>query len=86
MFISKYLVVIVFFFCTGLLFSTIEFEAGASEQKKKAIENMFEVNLAVKKGERVLVFTDDHKPEITEEAIKKERDVVFYFAIFILAF
>lgn len=44
------------------------FETDASEQKKKAIENMFEVNLAVKKGERVLVFTDDHKPEITEEA------------------
>ncbi len=43
-------------------------EANASEQKRKAIENMFEVNLAVKKGERVLVFTDDHKPEIIEEA------------------
>jgi len=43
-------------------------EVNASEQKKKAIENMFEVNLGVKKGERVVVFTDDHKEEITEEA------------------
>jgi len=40
----------------------------ASEQKKRAIESMFEVNLGVKRGERVLVFTDDHKPEIVEEA------------------
>jgi len=45
-----------------------ESRVNASEQKRRAIENMFEVNLGVKKGERVLVFTDDHKEEITEEA------------------
>ena len=29
---------------------------------------MFEVNLCVKKGEKVLVFTDDSKSAITEDA------------------
>ncbi|MBS3920429.1 MAG: peptidase [Deltaproteobacteria bacterium] len=68
MLISKYSVVLILIFCMAFLLWAITFETDASEQKKKAIENMFEVNLAVKKGERVLVFTDDHKPEITEEA------------------
>ncbi len=51
-----------------VLLWAITFEADASEQKKKAIENMFQVNLGVRKSERVLVFTDDHRSEITEEA------------------
>ncbi len=50
------------------LFVTDGVEVNATAQKKRAIENMFEVNLGVKRGERVLVFTDDHKAEITEEA------------------
>lgn len=59
-------------------------EVNASEQKKKAIENMFRVNLGVKKSERVVVFTDDHKPEIVEEARLVAKmgtsfgEVVFY--------
>lgn len=36
-----------------------ESRVNASEQKKRAIENMFEVNLGVKKGERVVVFTKE---------------------------
>jgi len=68
MFISKSLALLILIFCIAFYLHEVTFEANASEQKRKAIENMFEVNLAVKKGERVLVFTDDHKPEITEEA------------------
>lgn len=55
-------------FISFSLFVMNKSEVNASEQKRKAIENMFEVNLGVKRGERVLVFTDDHKEEITEEA------------------
>jgi len=55
-------------FILFFLFAMSKAGVNASEQKKKAIENMFEVNLGVKRGERVLVFTDDHKEEITEEA------------------
>lgn len=40
----------------------------ADELKNEAIDNVFKINLAVKKDERVLVFTDDHKPLIVEEA------------------
>lgn len=43
-------------------------EVNASEKKSQAIGNMFEINLAVKKNEKVLVFTDDYKAEITDEA------------------
>lgn len=39
-----------------------------SEQKDKAVDNIFLVNLAVKKNERVLVFTDDKKAEVVNEA------------------
>lgn len=39
-----------------------------SEQRDKAIDNIFQINLAVTKNERLLVFTDDCKPEIVNEA------------------
>jgi len=39
-----------------------------SEQKDKAVDNIFLVNLAVKKNESVLVFTDDKKAEVVKEA------------------
>jgi len=68
MLISKFSVVLTLIFCMVFFLWAITFEANASEQKRRAIENMFEVNLGVKKGERVVVFTDDHKEEITEEA------------------
>jgi len=68
MLISKFSVVLTLIFCMVFFLWAITFEANASEQKRRAIENMFEVNLAVKKGERIVVFTDDHKEEITEEA------------------
>lgn len=66
------------------LFVISNSEVNASEQKKRAIDNMFQVNLGVKKGERVVVFTDDHKPEIVEEARLVAKmgtsfgEVVFY--------
>lgn len=40
----------------------------ATEQRNKAIDNLFKVNLAVKRSERVLVFTDDQNSVITKEA------------------
>ena len=43
-------------------------EVNASERKNQAIRNMFEINLAMKKNEKALVFTDDYKSEITDEA------------------
>jgi hypothetical protein len=39
-----------------------------SELRNKAIDNIFELNLAVAKNERILVFADDYKPEIFAEA------------------
>jgi aminopeptidase len=39
-----------------------------SELRNKAIDNIFEINLAVAKNERILVFADDYKPEIFAEA------------------
>ena len=68
MLISKYSVVLTLIFCMVFFLWAITFEANASEQRRRTIENMFEVNLGVKKGERIIVFTDDHKEEITEEA------------------
>jgi len=40
----------------------------ASELKDEAIDNMFKISLEVKKDERVLVFTDDYKSLVAEEA------------------
>jgi leucyl aminopeptidase (aminopeptidase T) len=39
-----------------------------AEQRDKAIDNLYKINLAVKRSERVLVFTDDQNPVITKEA------------------
>ncbi|MEI9476980.1 MAG: hypothetical protein WCO26_10445 [Deltaproteobacteria bacterium] len=39
-----------------------------SEQRDSAIDNLFKMNLAVKKNERVLVFTDDQNPVVSREA------------------
>jgi aminopeptidase len=39
-----------------------------SEQRDKAVDNIFLVNLAVKRNERVLVFTDDYKYAVANEA------------------
>ena len=62
---SKYfhLVLLVFVFPLA-----VNMEVKASEKKNQAIRNMFTENMAVKKNERVLVFTDDYKNAITEEA------------------
>lgn len=40
----------------------------AFESKEEAIDNLFKVNLAVKKSERVLVFVDDYNSDLTDEA------------------
>jgi aminopeptidase len=39
-----------------------------TELRNKAIDNLFKINLAVKRNERVLVFTDDQNPVVTKEA------------------
>ena len=39
-----------------------------SEQRDKSADNIFLINLVVTKNERVLVFTDDYKPEVANEA------------------
>jgi hypothetical protein len=39
-----------------------------SEQRDKAVDNIFLLNLAVKRNERVLVFTDDYKSAVANEA------------------
>ncbi len=52
-----------------ILFLLVEnFEINAFERRHQAIRNMFEINLAVKKNDRVLVFTDDFTSKVTEEA------------------
>ena len=38
------------------------------EQRDRAIDNLFRMNLAVRKNERVLVFTDDQNPVVAREA------------------
>jgi leucyl aminopeptidase (aminopeptidase T) len=56
-------------FFVPILFLLIEnCEIRASEKKQQAIRSMFEVNLGVKKNERILVFTDDFTSKVTEEA------------------
>ena len=65
---SRIIIYFVFIFCIGSLLCPIQIKADTSEQKIKAIENMFEVNLGVKKGEKVLVFTDYQRSENTEDA------------------
>jgi aminopeptidase len=39
-----------------------------AELRNRAIDNLFKVNLGVKRDERVLVFTDDQNPVVTKEA------------------
>ena len=55
-----------------------------AETKEEGIDNIFKVNLAVKPQERVLVFADDEKAFITEEArLVARRGKAFAEVIFV---
>ena len=63
------------------------FALTASESKEEAIDNLFKVNLAVKKNERVLVFTDDYSSDLTYEArLVAKRGVNFAEIVFVKYF